>query len=85
MTAAKAREGFMAVTPDGINPGKSSGGRRAAAPVHTVSYAIVRPWFFSGNVRIALAGRRGDRVEHRRRRHADGRLADAAPDGRPTA
>src|SRR5262245_15999015 len=28
----------------------------------------------------ALAGRREERVEHRRRRHEDGRLADAAPE-----
>src|SRR6266851_7094461 len=56
--------------------GRRRGGRRPVKPDRSRPGEIV---VHQRERADALAGRREDGIDHRRRRHADGRLADAAP------
>src|SRR5665647_1257799 len=58
---------------------ENANGRRLMA-VARVTSRDAEAVVFKRDGAIALAGRREDRVEHGWRRHADGRLADAAPE-----
>src|SRR5215831_2062032 len=78
MTRAKRRRAFTRIPPtawESAARARSGGatGRRRHASNKGQTMVLQR------DAAIALASGRRDGVEHRRRRHADGRLADAAP------
>jgi len=57
------------------------GGRRQSVEAAAMRiYTSVKPWFLSGKLRYRLPVAAVMALKHRGRRHANGRLADAAPD-----